>query len=358
MDREKGIEAYQALITAEAYKAKLKRGETEGLAHEYRIDGDAPVIRVEVTKAEMMTNDITKYEFQALNGAPLPAWTAGAHLDVVVAPEFLRQFSLSGDPTDRSRYQIAVLNERGAGRGGSALMHRIFNVGRKVFISHPINHFELNEAARRSLLMAGGIGVTPMIAMAHRLHAIGADFALHYSCPSSATAGFRDDLLAVPWRRHVHLHISDEGSRADFDVIIGRVPAGSHVYACGPDAYMQAVMSAAECAGIPEEARHLEYFSVPETLDYENHAFTLKLLRTGREISVSADQSATDALQAAGIAIDVKCSDGLCGVCRCTLLNGEVEHRDFVLSAQQRETSLILCQSRAASPGGVIEIDL
>ena len=358
MDRETGIEAYQALITAEAYQAKLKRGETEGLAHEYRIDGDAPVIRVEVTKAETMTNDITKYEFQALNGAPLPAWTAGAHLDVVVAPEFLRQFSLTGDPADRSRYQIAVLNERGAGRGGSALMHRIFNVGRKVFISHPINHFELNEAARRSLLMAGGIGVTPMIAMAHRLHAIGAEFALHYSCPSSATAGFRDDLLAVPWRRHVHLHISDEGSRADFDVIIGRAPLGSHVYACGPDAYMQAVMSAAERAGIPEEARHLEYFSVPETPDYENHAFSLKLGNTGREISVTADQSATDALQAAGIAIDVKCSDGLCGVCRCTLLNGEVEHRDFVLSAQQRETSLILCQSRAASPGGVIEIDL
>ncbi|MEZ5932958.1 MAG: 2Fe-2S iron-sulfur cluster-binding protein [Alphaproteobacteria bacterium] len=357
MDREKGIEAYQGLIAASVYKDRLGSGDTDGLAHEYRIDGDAPVIRVEVTKAERMTPDITKYEVQALDGADLPAWSAGAHLDVVVAPEFLRQFSLSGDPADRSRYQIAVLHER-HGRGGSALMHRIFSTGRKVFISHPINHFELNEAARRSLLCAGGIGVTPMIAMAHRLHALGTDFALHYACSSRKSAGFLDDFSNFPWRDRVHLHISDEGTRADFEKILGHWQEGDHVYACGPDRFMRAVMTAAERAGFPEEARHIEYFSVPETPDYENHPFTLNLKKSGREISVAADQSATDALQAAGIAVDVKCSDGLCGVCRCALLAGEVEHRDFVLSAKQRETSLILCQSRAAEPGGVLEIDL
>jgi len=357
MDREKGIEAYQALITADVYKARLARGETEGLAHEYRIDGDAPVIRVEVTKADKMTADITKYELKPLDGTELPPWEAGAHLDVVVAPEFLRQFSLSGDPADRSRYQIAVLHEKN-GRGGSALMHRIFTTGRKVFVSHPINHFPVDEAARHSLLLAGGIGVTPMIAMAHRLHAIGTDFALHYSCSSRSSAGFLDDLFTFPWRRNVHLHISDEGSRAHFDVILGRSPPGSHAYVCGPDAYMKAVMSAAEQAGFPEEARHIEYFSVPETPDYVNHDFTLKLKKSGREIAVTADQSATDALEAAGIPIDVKCSDGLCGVCRCPLLDGEVEHRDFVLSAAQRKTSLILCQSRAKKPGGMVEIDL
>ncbi|MGI9420734.1 MAG: 2Fe-2S iron-sulfur cluster-binding protein [Geminicoccaceae bacterium] len=357
MDREKGIEAYQALITAEVYKARLERGDTDGLAHEYRIDGDAPVIRVEVTKAERMTPNITKYELQTLDGVDLPAWTVGAHLDVVVAPEFLRQFSLSGDPADRSRYQIAVLHER-HGRGGSQLMHRIFVTGRKVFVSHPINHFPLEEAARRSILCAGGIGVTPMIAMAHHLHAIGADFTLHYSCSSRANAGFLDDISTFPWKDRVQLHISDEGTRAEIDAILGNWKEGDHVYTCGPDAYMQAVMTAAERGGFPEEARHLEYFSVPETPDYVNHPFTLKLANSGREIQVPADQTATDALQAQGIPIDVKCSDGLCGVCRCTLLNGEVEHRDFVLSAKQRETSLILCQSRAAEDGGVVEVDL
>ncbi|MDH3659335.1 MAG: PDR/VanB family oxidoreductase, partial [Alphaproteobacteria bacterium] len=357
MDREKGIEAYQALITAEAYQARLARGETDGLAHEYKIDGDAPVIRVEITRAVPMSDDVTKYEFQALDGEELPEWTAGAHLDIVIAPEFLRQYSMSGDPADRKTYQIGVLRE-GEGRGGSALMHRIFREGRKIFISRPINHFPLDEAARRSLLLAGGIGVTPMIAMAHRLHRIGADFALHYSCSTRAIAGFLDDFSTFPWRDRVQLHISDEGTRADLGKILGNWREGSHVYTCGPDAYMQAVIAAAEAAGFPEEARHLEYFSVPETPDYVNHDFTLKLAKSGREILVPADQTATDVLQAQGVPIDVKCSDGLCGVCRCTLLNGEVEHRDFVLSAKQRETSVILCQSRAAKAGGVVEIDL
>ena len=357
MDREKGIEAYQALITAEAYKARLARDDTEGLAHEYRIDGDAPVIRVEVTKAEKMTADVTKYEFKPLDGAELPAWAAGAHLDIVIAPEFLRQYSMSGDPADRTTYQIGVLREDG-GRGGSALMHRIFAEGRKIFISRPINHFPLEESASRSFLLAGGIGVTPMIAMAHRLHRIGADFALHYSCSSRANAGFLDDLSRFPWKDRVHLHISAEGTRAEIDAILSNWEQGTHVYTCGPDAFMQAVIAVAEAAGFPEEARHVEYFSVPETPDYVNHDFTLKLAKSGREFLVPAEQSATDVLQAAGIPIDVKCSDGLCGVCRCTLLSGEVEHRDFVLSVKQRETALILCQSRAAAPGGVIEIDL
>ena len=171
MDREKGIEAYQAMITAKQYKAKLARGETEGLAHEYTIQGDAPVIRVEISKVEKMTDGVTKYEFSSLDGTDLPEWTAGAHLDIVVAPEFLRQYSMSGDPADRSKYQIGVLRED-QGRGGSALLHRIFTEGRKIFISKPINHFELDESATKTYLMGGGIGVTPMIAMAHRLHAI------------------------------------------------------------------------------------------------------------------------------------------------------------------------------------------
>ncbi len=357
MDREKGIEAYQALITGETYKARLAAGDTDGLAHEYHIEGEAPVIRVQITRAERMTDDITKYEFSALDGAKLPEWTAGAHLDIVVAPEYLRQYSMSGDPADRSCYQIGVLHEPD-GRGGSQLMHRIFSQGRKIFISRPINHFPVDEAARRSFLMAGGIGVTPMIAMAHRLHRIGADFTLHYSCPSRDSAGFLDDLATVPWKDRVQLRISDEGTRADLDAILAGWRDGDHVYTCGPDRYMQAVMAAAGRAGFPEDARHLEYFSVPEVPDYVNHDFTLRLARSGRELLVPADKTATDVLQAQGIAIDVKCSDGLCGVCRCTLLKGEVEHRDFVLSASQRKTSLILCQSRATAPGGTIEIDL
>jgi reductive dehalogenase len=356
MDREKGIEAYQAMISADEYKARLARGDASHV-HRYTVPGHAPVIRVMVKKAEAMTSDVTKYEFTTLDGAPLPEWTAGAHLDIVIAPEYMRQYSMSGDPADRSKYQIGVLRED-AGRGGSKLMHRIFSEGRRVFISKPINHFPLEESATKTFLMGGGIGVTPMVAFAHRLHAIGADFELHYSCKSRDDAGYLADLAAAPWHDRVRLHFTADGSRADLAKIMENYQGGWHVYTCGPDRYMNGVIEAATRQGFPEEARHLEYFSVPELPDYVNHEFTLKLARSGKEILVPADKSATDVLSENGIHIDVKCSDGICGVCKCGLTSGAVEHRDFVLSKRQRETSIILCQSRAAEAGGVVEIDM
>ncbi len=355
MDREAGIEAYRDMIPAKEHQRRRAAGLPP--EHVYTADkGASPVIGVVVSKAEKMTSNVTKYEFSMPDGSPLPAATAGAHIDVVVAPEFFRQYSLSGDPHDRSRYQIAVLREDG-GRGGSKLMHRIFEPGRRVFVSRPINHFELNEEAAFTYLMGGGIGVTPMIAMAQRLHRIGAEFALHYSCSSRANAGFLDDLAQVPWAGRVHYHFSDEGTRADLAQIL-RHDAGAHVYTCGPDSYMSSVLTAATDAGFPEEARHLEYFSVPEQPEYENHEFTLRLARSGKEVRVSAEQSASDALLAAGVHVDVKCADGLCGVCKCTVTSGEVQHRDFVLSNAERKGAMILCQSRAENAGGVIEIDL
>jgi len=357
MDREKGIEAYQALITAEEYEARLARGDTDTLAHVYQNDGESPVVRVVVSKAHAMCADVTKYEFRNADGSDLPEWQAGAHLDIVVAPEFLRQYSMSGDPADRSKYQIGVLREDD-GRGGSKLMHRIFSEGRNVFISKPINHFPLDETATKSLLMGGGIGITPMIAMAHRLHAIGADFEVHYSIKARDAAGYLDDLAEAAWSDRVHLHVSAEGTRADLDQVIGPHRDGVHVYTCGPDRYMSSVIAAAERQGFPEEARHLEYFSLPDLPEWENHPFRVRLARSGTELDVPADKTITDVLAENGIHIDVKCSDGLCGVCKCGLVSGNVEHRDFVLSKKQQADTIILCQSRAAEADGLVEVDL
>ncbi len=357
MDREKGIEAYQALITADEYKARLHRGDTKDLAHEYRIDGDAPVIRVQISRSEVLTENTTLYEFKSLDGEDLPEWQAGAHLDIVVAPGFLRQYSMSGNPADRSRYQIAVLRED-EGRGGSRLMHRIFSPGRKVFVSRPINHFPVSPSARRHFLMGGGIGVTPMMAFAHELHSMGAQFELHYSAPSRVLAAFIEEIARQPWKDQVTIHVSDEGTRADLRQILGQYQPGDAVYTCGPDQYMEAVLREAEVQGFPEDARFFEYFSVPELPEYENNPFSVKLTRSEKIVEVTAEQTITDALAAQGIHIDVKCSDGLCGVCKCDLVAGDVEHRDFVLSKSQRESAIILCQSRAAVAGGQIEIDL
>jgi len=354
MDREAGIAAYDAMIPATEHRKRRAAGIAP--EHVYTpVKGDAPVIPVVISSVTKMTDAVTKYEFSRPDGGDLPPATAGAHIDVLVAPEFFRQYSLSGDPADHRKYQIAVLREE-TGRGGSKLMHRIFSEGRRVYISPPINHFPLVEDAAKTLLMGGGIGVTPMIAMAHRLHAIGADFALHYSISKRTDAGFLDDLANVPWAANVHLHVSQEGTRADLSTIT-KYASGAHIYTCGPDAYMSAVMDAATANGFPEEARHLEYFAVPEQPEYENYPFTLAL-NDGREIAVGADQSASDALIAAGVHVDVKCADGLCGVCKCGVVSGDVEHRDFVLSKSQQEGAMILCQSRAVKAGAIIKIDL
>jgi ferredoxin-NADP reductase len=357
MDREAGIEAYQAMVTAEEYKGRLAGGTIDEVAHIYSADGTSPVIQVEVWEAETTAEGITKYALRALDGSDLQPWEAGAHLDIVITPEFLRQYSMFGDPADRSRYQIAVLREE-QGRGGSKLMQRIFTKGRRVFISRPINHFPLVEAATYSVLMGGGIGITPMIAMAHALHAKRQSFELHYSGRSRTTMGLLDNIAGFDWAGHVTLHISDEDARADLGKIFADQPEGTHVYTCGATRYMDAVMQAATAAGLPDEALHLEYFSVPELPDYENHAFTLRLAKSGRDLLVPAERAATDVLAENGVHLDVKCADGLCGVCKCGLVSGEVEHRDFVLSKAQRETAVILCQSRAAHADGLIEVDL
>ncbi len=356
MDREAGIAAFQSLLSPEEYRARLAQGDMSHL-HRTPDHGESPVVRVEVAAVEKMTQSVTKYEFRTPDGTPLPDWAAGAHIDVVVTPELIRQYSMSGDPADPSAYQIGVLRED-QGRGGSRMMHRIFTPGRRVFISKPINHFPLAEDAAFTFLMGGGIGIIPMIAFAHRLHALGRDFALHYSIGSRSDAGYLADLAAAPWASRVHLHVSDEGTRADLGQLLGHYAEGHHVYTCGPDRFMQAVIEAATQGGFPEEARHLEYFSAPVQPPRENHPFTLRLARSGRELEIPADQSATDVLQAHGIPIDVKCSDGICGVCKCGLLEGEADHRDFVLSNAQRKDTIILCQSRARDAGGVLTIDL
>ncbi|MDX1375120.1 MAG: PDR/VanB family oxidoreductase, partial [Burkholderiales bacterium] len=358
VNREEGIARYRALLTPEEYKARLARGETEGLAPAFRMpQGPPPVFPVLLARREDMTPDIARFELVAPEGAALPAWQAGAHVDVVIAPEYLRQYSLAGDPADRSKYVLGVLREA-QGRGGSALMHRAFREGRRVFVSPPINHFPLDESARKSLLFAGGIGVTPLIAMAHRLHAVGREFELHYSAHSRAAAGFLADLARAPWRERVALHVSDEGGRADLQRLVPRFAEGFHLYTCGSARYMDAVYAAARAGHWPDEALHQEYFSVPEPPEYVNHAFVLKLAKSARRIEVAADLSATEALENAGIHVEVKCSDGICGTCAVHHLSGEIEHRDYVLSAKEREHRMILCCSRAKRPGGEIVVDL
>ena len=361
------IKRYRALLSPAQYRSRLAAGDTDGLAPPFRLPaGEPPVFPVRLVRRDEMAAGVARYTFAALDGGELPPFDPGAHIDVVIAPEYQRAYRLAGDPADRHHYVLGVLreppaSEGGRGRGGSALMHRAFRTGRQVFVSRPVNHFALHEHATATLLMAGGIGITPMIAMAHRLHALGRPFELHYSAANRQSAGFLADLAQAPWAGRVQCHFKDEGRRADLDALVPDYRAGGQLYSCGAARYMDAVFSTAQARGWPDEALHREYFSAPEGDVAVNLPFVLRLARSGRLLAVPAGRSATEVLAEAGVAIDVKCSDGLCGVCATrydAAASGEVEHRDVVLSQQERRQRVILCCSRARQADGEIVLDL
>lgn len=359
LDREEGIRRYRALLSPDEYRDRLQRGETEGLAPAPQpLDGPPPVIPVIISRRDDLAEDVVRFELVDPQGRPLPPFTAGAHVDVVIAPEYQRQYSLAGDPADSSRYVLGIQREA-KGRGGSLLMHRVFREGRRILISPPRNHFPLDETASFSLLMAGGIGITPMLTMAHRLHALGRRFELHYNAASRQSCGFAAEIEASKWAAQAQFHFSREGGRADLRGLIPDWQSGFRLYTCGGERYMEAVFEAAKAQGWPEEALSREFFKVPEPPAWENHPFVLDLLKSGRSIEVSPDQSATEALEAAGILVSTKCSDGICGVCAVGHDgSGQIEHRDYVLSEGERQSKVILCCSRAAAPGGRMRVDL
>jgi reductive dehalogenase len=359
VDREAGIAAYKAMLSPADHQRRIAEGKTENLVPGVRpLDGPPPVIIAKIGKRWQSSADgkIDLFEIVSRDGKPLPAFEAGAHIDITVTPQFIRQFSLAGDPADTSRYLLGILRED-RGRGGSIKIHQMLKPGVPVVVSQPRNHFPVVKDARRHILMAGGIGVTPLIAMAHELSRTGVDFVLYYKARTRAQAAFIPELQRVSWASRVHFRFSDE-NRLNVADVLGGYGAGDHLYTCGPAEFMGAVYAAAVAKGWQEDALHREYFSVPEGAQYVNHSFTLKLHRSGIEVLVPAHKSATAALKDAGINVDVKCSDGLCGVCKTHYLDGEIEHRDYVLSKSQRASFVILCCSRAKEPDGTIVLDI
>lgn len=359
LNREEGIKAFNALRSPQQYRDQLAKGEIDNLAPKYVAPtGPPPVFPVLVKQKSGVSEDgkIARFELTAMGGAQLPSFEAGAHIDVMIAPQFIRQYSLCSDPDDPTSYVIGVLNEKN-GTGGSLRIHQRLAKGKIVMISRPRNHFPLVAAARRSLLLAGGIGVTPLMAMAHQLHREKKAFGFYYKASRRAGAGFVDELKSVPWSNKVKCFFSDE-NRLDVADVLNDYRPGDELYTCGPPAFMGAVFESALAQGWHEDSLHREYFTVPDDLDYENFDFQIKLGRSGAKILVPAEQSAADALTEAGYPIDTKCSDGLCGVCVADYLQGDVEHRDFVLSNAQRKGKLTLCCSRAADADGEIVLDM
>ena len=304
------------------------------------------------------TDDILAFELVDPRGGELPAFEAGAHIDVHIAHGLVRQYSLAGDPGERLRYQIAVLNEP-AGRGGSRAMHESMRPGRIVTVSSPRNHFPLGRAAKRHLLLAGGIGVTPMMAMIATLEADGAEWQMHYCTRSVEKTAFRGRLgpLAGAGKVVHHHDGGDPRNGLDIPALLKPVEPGTHLYYCGPAGFMSA--AAAGAKHWPEGTVHFEFFSAPAerpAAARANAPFQVRLKSTGDVLDIPADKTIVEVLRASGHYVDTSCEEGFCGTCLTPYVEGEPEHRDTVLDDDDRRKYVLICCARAKSPVLVLDI--
>jgi vanillate O-demethylase ferredoxin subunit len=292
--------------------------------------------------------DILSFELAEPAGGDLPPFAAGAHIDVHVPGGFLRQFSLCNDPAERHRYVTAVLREP-AGRGGSRAMHERVRVGDTLEISAPRSNFPLAEGAGRHLLIAGGIGITPLLAMVRRLARLGADFTLHYCTRSTERTAFRAALAEAERAGRVRYHHDGGDPRRGLDVgaLLAPVEPATHVYCCGPAGLMAAVKAAT--AHWPTPQVHFEYFAPPspDAAIAGGAAFEVAIRSTGKVYPIAADRSILATLREAGLVLDSSCESGTCGTCKTRYLAGEPEHRDYVLSGEEQRDHVMICVSRA-----------
>ena len=315
-------------------------------------------LTVKVNKITQEAEDIRAFELVDPNGRLLPMFTAGGHIDIELPNGLARQYSLSNDPRDVDRYVIAVLREP-AGRGGSAYLHDNVKEGDTLTIGTPRNNFPLHEGARHHILLAGGIGMTPMLAMARELATRGESFEMHYCTRTPAKTAFMAEIKASSFADKVQFH-HDNGNPADgLDIaaLLRDVREGAHIYYCGPTGFMHACEQAS--AHWPRGTVHCEYFSVDTSVTHgADEAFQIKIASTGQVFDVPADKSIVDVLRANGYDVETMCEEGICGTCATVMLEGEADHRDFVLDDEEKARGefIMVCCSRSKSP--MLTLDL
>jgi vanillate monooxygenase ferredoxin subunit len=316
-------------------------------------------LTVRVTRKHTEAEDICTFELTSAEGVPLPAFSAGSHIDVQVPGGLTRQYSLCNDPAESHRYLIGVLHDA-ASRGGSAAMHAQVHEGTLLSISPPKNHFALAHQAPRHLLLAGGIGVTPILCMAERLAATGADFEMHYATRSRARTAFFERIQAAPFAHCVRFHFDDGAAEQKLDIaaLLAAQPAGTHLYVCGPQGLMDAVLGAARASGWDEQRLHHEFFGAEVAARADDGAFDVQLASSGRVIRVAAEQTVLAALADAGVIVPSSCEQGVCGTCLTRVIDGVPDHRDQYLlpDEQAANDQFTPCCSRARSARLVLDL--
>lgn len=302
-----------------------------------------------ITRAERIAQDIHLFELRDPAGGELPAFTAGSHVSLRVPGGLLRKYSLCNDPAERDRYVIAVKREAG-GRGGSESLIREAAVGQEIPVSAPVNNFALAKSPAGYLFVAGGIGITPIMAMMRELAASGGRFRLYYCTRSPEVTAFRDELAEFGRNVVIHHDGGDLARALDLWPILEK-PKGQ-LYCCGPRGLMQAVRDMT--GHWSPSAVHFEAFTDTAPRP-DDTPFRVRLARSGQTIEVPVGTTILEALRAHGIEAPCSCESGTCGTCRTRLLAGEADHRDLVLGDEERETNIMVCVSRARSDELVID---
>jgi phthalate 4,5-dioxygenase reductase subunit len=315
-------------------------------------------LRLKVRAIAELTPRIRSFELVPLGrGEDLPAFTAGSHLTVHLPSGLERQYSLCNDPAERHRYVIAVQREE-AGRGGSAEMFAAVHVGDVLSVGVPRNLFPLHDAGdEAAVLVAGGIGVTPILAMARHLAAVRRPFSVLYLARDPDAAAFLEDFAALASTGvsvTIHHDGGDPARGFDLGAFLAALPETAHVYCCGPAGLMAAVAALGAARG---ERMHFEHFANADAAPKSgDRAFVVTLARSGRDVAIPADRSILDTLLEAGLDIDYSCTEGTCGTCITRLLAGEADHRDRVLLPSERADHIVICCSRARGERLVLDL--
>ncbi|CAM5547117.1 ferredoxin [Streptomyces spiroverticillatus] len=311
-------------------------------------------LELSVEQAELIADGVLALTLRAPDGADLPAWDPGAHIDLVLTPDLIRTYSLCGDPADRRTWRIAVLNEP-AGRGGSAHVHRELAPGTKVTARGPRNHFPLHPAPRYRFV-AGGIGITPLLPMLAAAESVGAEWTLLYGGRTRQSMAYADELTARYGPGRIRIAPHDETGLLDLPAALADPDPDTRVYCCGPTPLLDAV-TAHHTANWPPGTLHLERFQ-PLEQETPLDSFELELARSTRTLTVTPDQSVLEAVRSAGVEVLYSCTEGTCGTCETDVLDGVPDHRDTVLTDAERATNetMMICVSRCKGTRLVLDL--
>jgi ferredoxin-NADP reductase len=308
-------------------------------------------LRLRVKSATWEAPNIVSYDLRPPEAGQLPAFTAGSHIDLTLPNGLIRSYSLVNPQSERHRYVIAVQKDR-ASRGGSKWVHENFHPGDVLTINGPRNNFALNEAAEKSIFIAGGIGITPIVSMTERLSAIGRDWELIYCARKRAEAAFVDAL-----KGNVKFNFDEEpgGKMLDIAAVVRAAPANAHLYCCGPLPMLSAFEAAT--AELPRERVHVEYFTAKEPPAVEG-GYKVVLAKSGKEFIVPPGKTILDTLLDAGLDIPYSCMEGVCGTCETKVLEGVPDHRDLILTEDEHAANkiMMICCSGAKSEKLVLDL--